>query len=77
MAQWIYKPQPQSHQDDTRKPMSTSMKGIRDQQPPKHEGKLSSHRHSSSDEQRHSGIYDTPFENVTRVLTRISHHLPS
>ncbi|CAG8136518.1 unnamed protein product [Penicillium nalgiovense] len=50
----IYNPQPQSHQDDTRKPMSTSMKCIRDQQPFKHEGKLSSHRHSSSDEQRHS-----------------------
>ncbi|KAJ5853081.1 hypothetical protein N7534_005624 [Penicillium rubens] len=73
----IYKPQPQSYQDDTRKPMSTSMKCIRDQQPFKHEGKLSSHRHSSSDEQRHSGIYDASFENMTRVLTCISHRLPS
>ncbi|KAJ6168231.1 hypothetical protein N7497_001074 [Penicillium chrysogenum] len=53
----IYKPQPQSHQDDTRKPMSISMKVIRDQ--------------------RHSGIYDESFENVTWALTCISHRLPS
>ncbi|CAG8176512.1 unnamed protein product [Penicillium nalgiovense] len=68
---------PQSHQDDTRKPMSTSTKVIRDQQPVKHEGTLSTHSHSSSDEQRHSGIYDASFENMTRVLTCISHRLPS
>lgn len=42
-----------------------------------HEGTLSTHRHSSSDEQRHSGIYDESFENVTRALTCISHRLPS
>ncbi|CRL27350.1 unnamed protein product [Penicillium camemberti] len=47
-------PQPQSHQVDSRKPMSRSMKRNRDQQPSQHEGTLSSHRLSDSAEQRHS-----------------------
>jgi hypothetical protein len=46
-------------------------------QPVNHEGTLSTHRHSSSDKQRHSGIYDESFENVTWALTCISHRLPS
>ncbi|CAG8189586.1 unnamed protein product, partial [Penicillium nalgiovense] len=67
--EFIYKPQPQSHQDDTRKPMSTSMKVIRGQQPVKHEGTLSTHRHSSSDEQRHSATV-FPREEPTDINKR-------